>query len=275
MKFIEYVIEIPADAADANFSEIIIAELADFGFSSFSDQEGVLKAYVDTEMYHKELTESYLDGISVAYTSSPVKDQNWNEVWESNFEPVEIDDRVIIRAPYHTPSKSYDYTIRIMPKMSFGTGHHQTTHLMISEMLSMDFAGKSVLDMGSGTGVLAIFAAMLGARSSDAIDIDDWAYENCVENIAENEVQGITPILGDVALTEGRQYDIVLANINLNILLEDMPAYVKTMPAGGELLMSGILESDIPTIEHRAKSLGLNVVSVRTREGWGAVRCTK
>ncbi len=163
-----------------------------------------------------------------------------------------------------------------MPKMSFGTGHHATTWLMTAELMKRDLSGLSGLDMGSGTGVLAIVAVKRGAEHVDAVDIDDWAYENSRENIAENGVEGrVTPVLGDASAIAGREYDFILANINRNILLADMPRYAETLRAGGELIMSGILERDVQAIEERAAGLGLRPEGTRVREGWAVVVCRR
>jgi ribosomal protein L11 methyltransferase len=201
-----------------------------------------------------------------------IESQNWNALWESNFEPVEVDDRVLIRAPFHTPNPNVEFEIVIMPKMSIGTGHHATTKMMVEMVLDTNVAGKSGLDMGSGTGVLAIIAAKCGAESVDAVDIDDWAYENCIENCRENGVsEQITAILGDVRKIHGKRYDTILANINRNILLADMPHYTEALNPGGELIMSGILEGDIQAIRMRAEELGLTFVGCDLKDGWAAV----
>jgi ribosomal protein L11 methyltransferase len=163
-----------------------------------------------------------------------------------------------------------------MPKMSFGTGHHATTYLMSREMIGRDYTGKVGLDMGSGTGVLAIIAAKFGAERVDAVDIDDWAYENCIENIAQNGVSDrIVPILGDASAIEGKQYDFILANINRNILIADMPRYAATLRAGGELYMSGILERDVEDVRLRAAEFGIEMDGARFRNGWAVMRCIK
>ncbi len=245
-------IELNIPVADPLAGEVLLAELADFPFDSFQEDEGTLKAYIpatalpDCKAQVDELLASR--GISgTRYIE--IETQNWNAVWESQFEPVQVEDKLVIRAPFHSPIGDHIREVVIMPKMSFGTGHHATTWLMSAEMLEHSFVGKRVLDMGSGTGVLAILAAKLGAASVDAVDIDEWAFNNSVENIELNGVSNIvTPHLGDVSLIRDRHYDIVLTNINRNILLADMPAYVATLQKddaptahGGELILSGIL----------------------------------
>ena len=191
-------------------------------------------------------------------------------MWESNFEEVTIDGRAVIRAPFHAPHPEFgDLDIVIMPKMSFGTGHHATTRLMVEAVLDADVAGKRGLDMGSGTGVLAVVAVKRGAAGVDAVDIDDTACESCRENAAANgAADRIEVIEGDVRSVAARRYDFILANINRNILLRDMPAYASMLAAGGRLVMSGFLEEDIPSITERASSLGLAGAGMRICDGW-------
>lgn len=271
-------VELNVPVADAAQAEIVTALLADFPFESFAEESGVLKAYLPKEALYgcKEEVDAVLAGFGVpgaAYIE--IETQNWNALWESNFEPVEVDGACTIRAPF-SPAPERGLDIVIMPKMSFGTGHHATTWLMTAELMKRDLSGLSGLDMGSGTGVLAIVAVKRGAEHVDAVDIDDWAYENSRENIAENGVEGrVTPVLGDASAIAGREYDFILANINRNILLADMPRYAETLRAGGELIMSGILERDVQAIEERAAGLGLRPEGTRVREGWAVVVCRR
>lgn len=269
-------IELNIPISSAEQGEILTAYLADYPFESFTQEKTLLKAYIPQESLAdcKEEIDTLLagEGIQgVRYVS--IETQNWNALWESNFSPVDVDGRIYIRAPFHAPATNDAMEVVIMPKMSFGTGHHATTHLMSAAVADLNLEGLQGLDMGSGTGVLAIIAAMRGAAHIDAVDIDAWADENCRENIATNGVaEQITPILGDASAIEGKQYDFILANINRNILLADMPRYVATLKEGGVLLMSGILECDIDSIRNRAEELGLRYIEHRLRDGWAVVR---
>lgn len=272
-------VELNIPVTDAEQGEILTAYLADYPFESFAQEKGQLKAYIPQERLAdcKEEIDELLaeEGVEgTRYVS--IETQNWNALWESNFEPVDVDGRIYIRAPFHASPANDAMEVVIMPKMSFGTGHHATTHLMSAAITELAVEGKEGLDMGSGTGVLAIIAAMRGAAHLDAVDIDEWADENCRENILTNGVADrITPILGDASAIEGRHYDFILANINRNILLADMPRYYVALNAGGTLLMSGILECDIPAIVERAEGLGMRFVGSKLRNGWAVVRVEK
>lgn len=272
-------IELTIPVNNAEQAEILTAWLADYPFDSFTTERTQLKAYIPQQQLAdcKEEVDALLteQGITGARYVS-IEAQNWNALWESNFEPVDVDGRIYIRAPFHAKPTGDAMDIVIMPKMSFGTGHHATTHLMSATLADLDLTGLHGLDMGSGTGVLAIIAVLRGATHLDAVDIDEWADENCRENIATNGVADhITPILGDASAIEGRHYDFILANINRNILLADMPRYEATLATGGTLLMSGILECDIEAITARAEALGMQVVETRLRNGWAMVRVQK
>lgn len=262
---------------EGEMAEILTAELADFPFESFKQEGPTLKAYIPQEQLYdcKESIDELLAAYNIAgarYIS--IESQNWNALWESNFTPVDVDGKLYIRAPFHAPAPEGVMEVVIMPKMSFGTGHHATTCLVSGYLMSLDLKEKSGLDMGSGTGVLAIVAVKCGAKAVDAVDIDTWADENCRENIASNGVAGqINPMLGDVRAIAGRSYDFIAANINRNILVGDMASYVAAMRPGADLVMSGFLEADIPIIRAAAEAEGLTFVSERLRDGWAAVRC--
>ncbi len=264
---------------EGEMAEILTAELSDFPFESFKQEGPTLKAYIPQEKLVdcKEEVDRLLASYAVEgvrYIS--IESQNWNALWESNFAPVDVDGKLYIRAPFHAPAPEGVMEVVIMPKMSFGTGHHATTCLVSGYLMELALAGKRGLDMGSGTGVLAIVAVKCGAEAVDAVDIDTWADENCRENIASNGVADrITPILGDARAIAGRSYDFIAANINRNILVGDMAAYVGAMNAGADLVMSGFLEADIPIIRSAAEAEGLVFVSSRLRDGWAAVHCKK
>ncbi len=270
--------ELTLDTADAEQAEILTAELADFPFESFEQEGARLKAYIPQPLLAdcKNEVDALLAryGIRRAIYLS-IEPQNWNALWERNFTPVEVDGRLTIRAPFHAPA-STEMEVVIMPKMSFGTGHHATTCLMAAGLLDRNVAGLRGLDMGSGTGVLAIVAALRGAAAVDAVDIDEWAYENCTENIRANGVEErITPLLGDIAAIAGKQYDFLLANINLNILLAQLPAYAAALRTGGWLLMSGILADDAAALADAAHAAGFTVTGHTLRDGWARVDAVK
>ncbi len=265
-------VELNIPITQSEMGEIITAELADYPFESFTEQAGQLKAYIPQDRLADcmESVDELLARYSIVgarYIS--IETQNWNAQWESNFEVVEVEREILIRAPFHAPDPSFRTEVVIMPKMSFGTGHHATTYLMSSQLTKIDLVGRRGLDMGSGTGVLAIIAVKYGAEAMDAIDIDEWADENCRENIEQNGVaEAITPMLGDASLLEGRHYDFVVANINRNILLGDMHRYVATLAKGGDLLLSGFFTDDVETLRLKGESLGLSYVGECERDGW-------
>ena len=263
-------IELNAVIEDPELADIVVAELAEYPFESFANEPSMLKAYIpQTAMADcMEQVNALLDRYGVSERRYvQIESQNWNALWESNFEEVLVADRVAIRAPLD---------VVIMPKMSFGTGHHSTTRLMVEMLLGMNVEGRRGLDMGSGTGVLAILAAKLGAAMVDAVDIDDMADESCRENAMTNGVaERVHPILGDVRSVAGGKYDFIVANINRNILLRDMPAYAGMLNEGGVLVMSGFLEEDVAAITERAESLGLSAGRSKGDGGWMALEFCK
>lgn len=263
---------------DDGLAEILTAELADWPFESFETQDGLLKAYIPQERLSgcKEAVDGILARYGVPGRYIAIETQNWNAVWESNFSPVDIEGRLLVRAPFHPKAPAGVPEAVIMPRMSFGTGHHATTWLMARAVLDLDVAGRRGLDMGSGTGVLAIVAALCGAAHVDAVDIDDWADANCRENIAANGVADrVDPLLGDVRRIAGRRYDFILANINRNILVADMPAYAAALDRGGSLLMSGFLENDVPAVVEAAAREGMSLLATAARDGWQLVHVRK
>jgi len=271
-------IELTLDAADAEQAEILMAELAEFPFEGFEQEGARLKAYIPRLQLAdcKGEVDALLARCGIGRTSYVnIESQDWNAVWERNFTPVAVDARLTIRAPFHAPART-PLEVVVMPKMSFGTGHHATTCLMASGVLDRDTKGLRGLDMGSGTGVLAIVAALRGAASVDAVDIDEWAYENCAENVRANGVgERVTPLLGDVGTIAGRRYDFILANINRNILLAQLPAYAAALAPGGWLLMSGILADDAEPLADAARAAGFAVDGCTLRDGWARVDAVK
>lgn len=255
--------------------EILIAELGYAGFESFVETEEGLTAYIQKEEWDKDILETIQilksDEFKISYTFDEIEQTNWNAEWEKNFNPIVVDDLCAVRAPFHDAFNT-KYDIIIEPKMSFGTGHHETTHMMIQHILNNDFEGKSVLDMGCGTGVLAILAEMKGAKMVDAIDIDNWCYVNSLENVERNNCKNINVYEGDVNLLEGKKYDIVIANINRNILLNDLETYINTLNRDGNLFLSGFYESDIPIINNKCLDLGMQFVEKLKKNNWVALK---
>ena len=256
-------------------SEILIAELGNVGFESFVETENGVTAYIQKTDWNAEILADVFvlnsDEFSIEYNLNEVPQTNWNAEWEKNFEPIQVDDLVSIRAPFHeNPNLKYDIVIE--PKMSFGTGHHETTHMMVQHLLQLDLENKKVLDMGCGTGILAIFAEMKGAKPLDAIDIDNWCYENSVENVTRNNCENISVYEGDAALLVDKKYDVIIANINRNILLTDMKVYTNCLQEGGVLLLSGFYEQDIPVIDAEVIKYGLKLEKFIQRNNWVALK---
>ena len=264
--------------SDDEQAEILTAELADFPFESFETEDGLLKAYIPAVRLSgcKTDVDALLARRGVEGRYAVIPTQNWNASWESDFPPVDVEGRLRIRAPFHDPAPAGEMEAVVLPRMSFGTGHHATTWFMSRAVLGLGVAGRTGLDMGSGTGVLAIVAAKCGAAHVDAVDIDDWADENCRENVAANGVADrVEPMLGDVGRIAGRRYDFILANINRNVLVADMPAYAAALDAGGWLLMSGILEADVAPLSEAARAAGFSVTGHALRDGWARVDAVK
>lgn len=259
-------------------TEILVAELGEVGFESFVENEHGMLAYIQkNDWYEAILEDIYIlnsDEFEIEYDFHEVAQTNWNEEWEKNFEPIQVDDLVSIRAPFHeNPNLQYDIVIE--PKMSFGTGHHETTHMMIQHLLAFNLTDKKVLDMGCGTGILAIFAEIKGAKPIDAIDIDEWCYTNSIENIERNNCNHITVYQGDASLLTDKKYDVIIANINRNILLEDMKTYATCLDTNGILLLSGFYEDDLPMIDEEASKNQLKFQKSIKKNQWLSVHYKK
>ncbi|MBQ7280208.1 MAG: 50S ribosomal protein L11 methyltransferase [Bacteroidales bacterium] len=263
------------------YRDMLIYALGEEGpYESFEEVRDGLKAYVAEdqfdEFFLKECIERECAGTSATYTIQTMPDRNWNEEWEKQHKPVLVDDFCWVRAPFHPHRDDVQYEIEIEPKMSFGTGHHQTTYMMLSLLKDEPLEGRRVLDMGSGTAVLAILAAKKGAKYVEAIDNDEWAYRNAQENVVRNGCPDICCLLGDAALlTKDKQFDVVIANINRNILLHDMASYADVLCSGGTLLISGFYKNDIEMLSQKALSLQLVPAGGCEREGWQALRFVK
>lgn len=256
-------------------SDILIAELGNVLFESFVETEDGIQAYIKKEDWHPGI----LDDIqilenplfTITYEFKEKEQENWNATWESNFKPILVSDKCVVRAPFHEKPQ-VDFDIVIEPKMSFGTGHHETTHMMLQFILDHDFKGKSVLDMGCGTGVLAILASMKGAAQIDAIDIDNWCYLNAMENVERNHCEHIKVYEGTAELLVDQKYDMVIANINRNILMDDLPRYVNCLNKGGIVFLSGFYEQDIAMISEKCAGLGLKFEKNLKKNNWVAVK---
>ena len=265
---------------DVSLNEAIIAWLGDNDYDMFEERSDGVNAYIEAKLFKENELKEVLLSIpgsteNIRYETSFIKDQNWNKKWESNFEPVLIAGRVYIRAPFHTKGAEVEYEIIIEPKMSFGTGHHATTALMIQLMLDVNLKGKNVLDIGCGTGILSILADKLGANKIMAIDIEEWAYYNSLENCERNKAKNVSIRRGDVALIQEHKFDVILANINRNILLSDLHSYSRSLNSGGEILLSGILTGDKEIINHCAIKEGLTFINEAVENNWLALHYIK
>ncbi|GAA4230452.1 50S ribosomal protein L11 methyltransferase [Postechiella marina] len=255
--------------------EILIAELGYAGFESFVETEYGVTAYIQKEEWNANILDNIQilesNEFQISYQFNEIEQTNWNQEWEKNFNPIIVDNACSVRAPFHEkPNTKYDIVIE--PKMSFGTGHHETTHMMIQHILKNDLEGKSVLDMGCGTGVLAILAEIKGAKPLDAVDYDNWCYLNSLENVQRNNSKHITVIEGDASVLKDKKYDVIIANINRNILLQDMETYVSCLNKNGMLFLSGFYNTDIPIIQAECEKHLLKFEEKLERNNWVSLK---
>jgi ribosomal protein L11 methyltransferase len=267
-------IEVTLTIFPKHIEEIVMAELGEIGFESFVEQEHGFAAYIQAILFdEKKLNELSVladKKNKITYSIKRIADQNWNALWESHFEPVNVDSDVFVYASFHEPPPGYKHYILINPKMSFGTGHHETTHLMMKLLMQIDTNNKDFLDMGCGTAVLALLAFQKNAKQITAIDNDDWAYENAKENVVLNNAEKIEVIKGDATSLCGKSFDLIFANINRNILLNDIPEYSKSINPNGMLAMSGFYSEDLDTIKQCCAQSGLAFERYETRNNWCA-----
>lgn len=255
--------------------DVLMSEMANAGYDTFVENELGFEAYLPKEIFSAvfldSLLEQYAEDFVLTWSSEEIEAQNWNEEWEKNyFKPLVIGNQVVVRAPFHADYPACEHEIIIEPNMAFGTGNHETTSQVMEFMLEIDFRGKKVLDMGCGTGILAILAGQLGADTITAIDIDQWAYEAVVENSSLNQVPQIHAVRGDANLLGDERYDVILANIQKNIILADLPKYQSVMKRGAFIVVSGFYEADLPDVLKLAEELGLVFREKRVRNNWTA-----
>lgn len=265
---------------NSDYSELLMAELGEAGFDTFLEKDDGFEAYVEGNSFDASHVESirtkYATATKVSFAFDTIEKQNWNEEWEKNYEPIIVDDQCIIRAEFHQPENEYPFELIITPKMSFGTGHHQTTYLMIRAQLKMDHRGKRVMDAGCGTAILSVMASKLGAREVEAFDIDEWSVSNSADNIKLNQCTNIRHQTGKLAdLSFDGEFNIILANINKNVLLDEMPLYASHLSRGGQLLLSGFYTEDIPDLLNRATAYGLTEEARDDKDNWASLLLRK
>lgn len=262
-----------------DFTEILIAELSEVGFDTFTETPGGLEAFIEEERFDessvKEIIDRYQRQTPIDYNVEKIEKRNWNDDWEKSYEPINVENKVLIRAHFHKPNDQLPFEIIITPKMSFGTGHHQTTYLMIANQMTIDHSNKIVMDAGCGTGILSIMASKLGAHFVKAFDIDDWSITNATENFEVNNCKNISIQKGKLSdLRLQGKCDIILANINKNILLEEMSQYVEQLNSKGMLLISGFYEDDCKDLAEMGSSLGLHQVGMKVKDSWASLLLT-
>ena len=260
-------------------SDILIAQLSELGFESFVETENGFNAYIQQNNYSEDAVKNIITAygaiFKIAYTVKVIVQQNWNKEWESNFEPINIKNKCYIRAPFHEKLEGFIYDVVIEPKMSFGTGHHTTTQLMIEKLITLHLSDRSLLDMGCGTGVLAIVASMMGANPIVAIDIDDWSCENTIENLRRNNINNLLVHKGNAQILAEETFHTILANINKNVLLADMKIYTRVLEKDGNLILSGFFETDVDELSTKALTLGLKLEGKIVNNEWAMLHYVK
>lgn len=256
--------------------DVLIAELSGYDYDSFLETEQGFETYQEAEAFNeavlRQVLDKYRSQATISYTLQMVEEQNWNEVWEKNFEPIVVEGQCLVRATFHTTAQPYPYEIIVNPKMSFGTGHHATTYLMLRQQLEIDHQGKRVMDAGCGTGILSMMAMKRGSSYVLAFDTDEWAVNNSQENFEMNDCQAINLFQGTVvSIIDTEPFDLILANINRNVLLEEMPRYAQHLSASGQLLLSGFYEEDVPAITQAATTQGLMLANQQVRDAWACL----
>lgn len=274
MNYIEIKITL-ADPSGQATRDTVIALLSQHPFESFAESENSVAAYIPQNLYNEnqilETLNEIRQNIPMSWGINLIAEQNWNKTWEENYQPVTISGKCLIRAPFHPPDPDVEHEIIIEPKMSFGTAHHETTSMMIELLMEENVAGKDVLDMGCGTGVLAILASKMGAKKVMAIDNDEWSYENSLENVIRNNCANIAVKMGDNQEIGDDKYDLILANINRNILLQQIESYAGALNTGGKIFLSGFYENDIPLMLQKANTYGLAMLKKLTKNSWAAI----
>ncbi len=260
---------------DEQRSALIVAGLSGLGFGGFVEEEGAVLTYLERDERSPEDFREWLSASGFAEAEiNIIGEKNWNEQWEQDYRPVIVGGNIMVRAPFHEPMPGITHDIIIEPRMAFGTAHHETTAMMLGMIPEIDPGGKHVLDMGCGTAVLAILAHKLGAAAIMAVDNDEWAYANSVDNVRINDASNIEVVRGDAGDIAQRHFDIIFANINRNILLQDIPRYAASLRKPGKLLMSGFYSNDLPMIEETAEKYGLKLEHARTVNDWTAALFT-
>ena len=265
---------------DPEFSEILMAEIAEVGFDTFMETEKGFEAFVEQEKFDhchlEDIKEKYKHVNPLLFFQDKIQKQNWNEEWEKSIDPIIVDDKCLVRAEFHTIEKKYPYEIVITPKMSFGTGHHQTTYLMLKSQMKMDHRGKRVMDAGCGTAILSIMASKLGAIEVEAFDIDEWSTVNGKENIENNLCNNVHLHRGKIKeMKFNGHFDIILANINKNVLLDEIKSYAGFLNSGGQLLLSGFYTHDIEDLKTEASVYNLSEVFRDEKETWASLMLQK